>query len=190
MQVLVVAGKVPVATATAYKMNVRAHSLFISCPDVLAEAHDRFRLRLIQKSSWEFAEGFPPALAKEFEVLCQGQMPPRARFYSDPGTPGRSGLFRGKCFDCDRRGHKRGDIDCPINSQKLDWTGRSGPFRGLCLDCDRQGHKRGDADCPMNTWKNDVGQDKKPFSGPPSAGGGNQTPREGTCAMQKFSFLG
>ncbi len=138
MQVLIVAGKVPVATATAYKMNVRAHRLSISCPDVLAEAHDRFRLKLIQKSSWEFAEGFPPALAKEFEVLCQSQMQPRDRFYSDPGT-----------------------------------TGRSGPFRGLCFDCDRQGHKRGDADCPMNSQKLDAGQFKKPFSGPPSAGGGN-----------------
>ncbi len=31
MQVLIVAGKVTVATATAYKMNVRARRLFISC---------------------------------------------------------------------------------------------------------------------------------------------------------------
>ncbi len=171
LQVLIVAGKVPVA-ATAYKMNVRAHSLSISCPDVLAEAHNRFRLKLIQKSSWEFAEGFPPALAKEFEVLCQTQMQPRDRFYSDPGTTGLRGPFRGICFDCDRQGHKRGDIDCPMNSQKLDQTGRSGPFRGNCFDCDGQGHKRGDFDCPLNSWKN-LGQDKQPFSGPPSAGGGN-----------------
>ncbi len=176
-QVLIVAGKVPVATATAYRSNVRAHRLSISCPDLLAEAHDRFRLRLIQKSSWEFAEGFPPALAKEFEVLCHSQMRPRVRFYSDPGTMGRSGPFRGKCFDCDRQGHKRGDIDCPMNSQKLDWTGRSGPFWEKCFDCDGQGHKRGDNDCPSrNFQKMDAGQVKAPFSGPPSAGGGNQSP--------------
>ncbi len=42
MQVLVIAGKVPAATATAYKTNVGAHRFHISCPDVLAEAHDRF----------------------------------------------------------------------------------------------------------------------------------------------------
>ncbi len=99
MQILVVAGKVPVAAATAYKRNVRAHRFAISSPDVLAEAHDRFRLKLIQKSSWEFAEGFPPAMAKEFEVICQGQKQVGGRFYSEPGTMGRSGPFRGKCLD-------------------------------------------------------------------------------------------
>ncbi len=175
-QVLIVAGKVPIATATAYKMNVRAHRLSISCPDILAEAHDRFRLKLIQKSSWDFAEGFPPALAKEFEVLCQSQMQPRDRFYSDPGTTGRRGPFRGICFDCDRQGHKRGDIDCPMNSQNLDWTGGSAPFRGKCFDRNGQGHKRGDTDCPTNFQKMDAGQVKNPFPDPPSAGGGNQSP--------------
>ncbi len=36
MQILVVAGKVPVAAATAYKTNVRAHRFAIRCPVVSA----------------------------------------------------------------------------------------------------------------------------------------------------------
>ncbi len=43
MQILVVAaGKVLAAAATAYKTNVRAHRFPISSLDILAEAHDRF----------------------------------------------------------------------------------------------------------------------------------------------------
>ncbi len=150
MQVLVVAGRVPAAAATAYKTNVRAHRFSISSPDILAEAHDRFRLKLIQKGSWDFAEGFAPSMAKEFEAICQSQKQQRDRFYSDPGTKGRSGPFRGKCFDCDKQGHRKGDPDFPKNHQKKD-----------------------------------TGQFKKHFPGPSSTGGGNYTPRQGTCALQK-----
>ncbi len=131
MQVLIVAGKVPLATTAADQMNVRAHMLSISCLDVLAEAHDRFRLKLIQKQSWEFAEGFPLALVKEFEALCQGQMQLRDRFYLDNGAMGRIGPIQGKCFDCDRQGHKRRDSDYPMYSQKFGARQVKKPFSGF-----------------------------------------------------------
>ncbi len=155
MQILVVAGKVPAAAATAYKMNVRAHRFAISSPDILAEAHDRFCLKLIQKASWDFAEGFPPAMAKEFEAICQSQKHERDRIYSDPGTESKwveVALSR---------------VVEVVEVEGSKWKGRSGPFQGKCFDCDRQGHIRGDSDCPKNSQKKDAGSFKKPFPPPP-----------------------
>ncbi len=129
VQILVVSGKVPAASATAYMTNVRAHRFAISPPDILAEAHDRFRLKLIQKASLDFAEGFPLAMAKEFEAICQSQKQQRDRFYSDPGTKSRSGPFRGKCFDCDKQGHRRGDSDSPKTLRRRTLVSSRSPFR-------------------------------------------------------------
>ncbi len=101
----------------------------ISSPDILVEAHDRFRLKLIQKASWDFVESFRPAMAKEFEVICWSLKQQRDIFYSDLGTKCRSGTFQGSVLTVTNKDIEEGTLTAPKTLRRRTLGSLRSPFR-------------------------------------------------------------